>query len=66
MTIWFTLHRLFKQLIIRANTSGAVITDRNILTPLCLFVVTMPIQKAVTSGNGNTEFYRETTRSNLK
>jgi hypothetical protein len=26
----------------------------------------MPIQKAVTSGNGNIEFYRETARSNLK
>jgi hypothetical protein len=26
----------------------------------------MPIQKAVTSGNGNIEFYRESTRSNLK
>jgi hypothetical protein len=30
------------------------------------FVVTMPIQKAVASGNGNIEFYRETTHSNLK
>jgi hypothetical protein len=29
-------------------------------------VVTMPIQKAVTSGNGNIEFYGETARSNLK
>jgi hypothetical protein len=32
---------------------GAVITERNILTPLHLFVVTMPILKAVASGNGN-------------
>ncbi len=62
----FTLHRLIKKLIISANNIGAVITDRNILTPLRLFVVTMPIQKAVASGNGNIEFYRETTRSNLK
>jgi hypothetical protein len=28
--------------------------------------MTMPIQKAVASGNGNIEFYRESTRSNLK
>jgi hypothetical protein len=33
---------------------------------LRLFVETMPIYKAVTSGNGNIEFYRESTRSNLK
>jgi hypothetical protein len=45
---------------------GGVITERNILTPLPLFVETMPIKKAVASGNGNIEFYRETTRSNLK
>jgi hypothetical protein len=66
MTNCFTLHRLFKKLISSANTIGAVITERNILTPLPLFVQTMPIQKAVTSGNGNIEFYRESTRSNLK
>jgi hypothetical protein len=33
---------------------------------LRLFVVTMPIQKAVATGNGNNEFYIETTRSNSK
>jgi hypothetical protein len=33
---------------------------------LRLFVEIMPIYKAVASGNGNIEFYRETTRSNLK
>jgi hypothetical protein len=33
---------------------------------ICLFVETMPIYKDVASGNGNIEFYRETTRSNLK
>jgi hypothetical protein len=33
---------------------------------LRLVVQTMPIYKAVASGNGNIEFYRETTRSNLK
>jgi hypothetical protein len=66
MIIQFTFHRLIKKLIIIANTIGAVITDRNILTPLRLFVMTMPIQKAVASRNGNIEFYRESTRSNLK
>jgi hypothetical protein len=66
MTIRFTLHRLFKKLISSANTIGAVITERNILPPLRLFVVTVPIQKAVASGNGNIEFKKETARSNLK
>ena len=62
----FTLHPLIKKPIVRANTIGAVITERNILTPLPLFVLTMPIKKAVTSGNGNVEFYRESTRSNFE
>jgi hypothetical protein len=53
-------------LIVSANTIGAVIRDRYNFTALCLFDMTMPIQKAVTSGNGNNGFYRETTRSNLK
>ncbi len=66
MNIRFTCHRLIKKLIICANTIGAVITERNILTPIRLFVVTMPIQKAVASGNGNIEFYIESTRSNQK
>ena len=66
MTVQFTLHRLFKKLIISANTIGAVITDKYNLTPLHLFDEKMPIQKAVTSGKGNIEFYRETARSNLK
>jgi hypothetical protein len=66
MTIRFTLHHLFKKLISSDNTIGAVIKERNILTPLPLFVQTMPIQKAVTSGNGNIKFYRESTHSNLK
>ncbi len=62
MTFRFTWLRLIKKSIIRANTIGAVITERNILTPLPLFVQTMPIQKAVTRGNGNIEFYKESTR----
>jgi hypothetical protein len=66
MTIRFTFHRLFKKLIISANTIGAAIRDKYNLTPLRLIVMTRPIQKAVTSGNGNNEFYRETTRSNRK
>jgi hypothetical protein len=53
MIFRFTLHRLSKKLISSANTIGAVVTERNILTPLRLFVVTMPIQKAVAEGNGN-------------
>ncbi len=56
MTIRFTLHRLIKKSINCVNTFGAVITERNILTPLPLFVETMPILKAVASGNGNIEF----------
>jgi hypothetical protein len=62
----FTWHCLFKKLIISANTIGAVIRDRYNLTPLRLIVMTMPIQKGVTSGNGNNEFNRETARSNRK
>jgi hypothetical protein len=53
-------------LIVSANIIGAVIKDRYNFTALRLFDMTMPIQKAVTSGNGNNGFYRETTRSNLK
>ena len=49
-----------------ASLIGAVITERYILTPLHLFIVTMPIYKAVATGNRNIEFYRETARSNLK
>jgi hypothetical protein len=49
-----------------ANTIGAVRKERNMLTPLPLVVQKMPIQKALTSGNGNIKFYRESTRSNLK
>jgi hypothetical protein len=53
---------------VRANTIGVVTVSPYWLkfAALRLFVVTMPIQKAVTSGNGNIEFYRETVRSNLK
>ncbi len=36
------------------------------LATLPLFVETMPIYKAVATGNGNNKFYRETTRSNCK
>ncbi len=52
----FTLYHLIKKSINCANTIGAVITERNILTPIPLFGETMPIQKAVASGNGNIEF----------
>ncbi len=33
---------------------------------LPLFVETIPIYEAVATGKGNIEFYRESTRSNLK
>ncbi len=62
----FTLDRLIKKTIVRANTIGTVIRDRYNLTPLRLIVMIMPIQKAVTIGNGNNEFYRETAHSNRK
>jgi hypothetical protein len=39
-----------------ANTNGAVITERNILTPLRLFIQTSPINFAVASGNRNRLF----------
>jgi hypothetical protein len=45
MTFRFPLHRLFKKIIISANTIGAVISDRYNLTPLRLIVMPMPIQK---------------------
>ncbi len=51
-----TLHRLIKKSIRCANTIGAVITERKILTPLHLFVMTSPLNKAVASGNGNRLF----------
>jgi hypothetical protein len=31
---------------------GAVRAEKNILSPLCLFFETLPINKAVVSGNG--------------
>jgi hypothetical protein len=51
-----------------ANTIGTVMVSPYWLkfAALRLFVVTMPIQKAVASGNGNIAFYRESTRSNFK
>jgi hypothetical protein len=61
-----TKHRLIKKLITSANTIGAVITEMNILTPLHLFVMTSPINKAVASGKGNSFFYTKMTCSNCK
>jgi hypothetical protein len=53
---------------VRANTIGVVTVSPYWLkfSALRLFIVTMSIQKAVTSRNGNIEFYRETACSNLK
>jgi hypothetical protein len=48
------------------NTSAPIFKKVKKLAVLRLFVMTMPIQKAVASGNRNIEFYRETIRSNLK
>ncbi len=52
---------------VRANTIGIVTVSPYWLkfAALRLFIMTMPIQKAVTSRNGTIEFYRETARSNL-
>ncbi len=52
----FTQHRLIKKSISSANTIGAVITELNTLTPLHLFVMISPINKAVASGKGNRLF----------
>jgi hypothetical protein len=43
------------------NMSAPIFKKVKKLAALRLFVVTMPIQKAVARGNGNIEFYRETT-----
>jgi hypothetical protein len=48
------------------NMSAPIFKKVKKLAALRLFVMTMPIQKAVASGNGNIEFNREITRSNLK
>jgi hypothetical protein len=53
---------------VRANTIGIVTVSPYWLkfAALRIFVVTMPIQKALATGNGNNEFYIETTSSNCK
>ena len=53
---------------VAANTIGVVTVSSYWLkfAALRLFVETIPIYKAVASGKGNMEFYRETTRSNFK
>jgi hypothetical protein len=48
------------------NTSAPIYKKVKKFAALRLFVVTMPIKKAVASGNGNIEFQRETACSNLK
>jgi hypothetical protein len=52
----------------RANTIGIVMVSPYWLkfAALRLFVETIPIYKALATGKGNNEFYRERTRSNLK
>jgi hypothetical protein len=53
---------------VAAKTIGVVTVSPYWLqfAALRLFVETIPIYKAVVSGNGNIEFYRETARSNFK
>jgi hypothetical protein len=53
---------------VRANTIGVVTVWPHWLklAVLLLFVVTMPIQKALASGKGNNEYYRRRTRSKFK
>ncbi len=78
-TIGFLIRRCnVNRIVILQIRSATPIQDMNILTltypfrhykkfaTLRLFVETMPIPKAVASRNGNIEFYRESTRSNLK
>jgi hypothetical protein len=53
---------------VRASTIGVVMVSPSWLkfAALRLFVETVPNYKAVASGNGNKEFYKEITRSNFK
>jgi hypothetical protein len=53
---------------VSANTIGVVTVSPYWLkfAALRLFVQTIPIYKAVASGNGNKKFYKEITRSNFK
>jgi hypothetical protein len=48
------------------NKSAPIFKKVKKLAALRLVVMTIPIQKAAARGNGNIEFYRETTCSNLK
>ena len=57
------LHFIFSSPIGGANKKGEALQK---FAALHLFVETMPIYKAVATGNGNIEFYRETTRSICK
>jgi hypothetical protein len=53
---------------VAANTIGVVTVSPYWLKFAALrpYVETIPIYKAVVSGNGNIEFYRETAQSNFK
>ena len=53
---------------VRAHTIGVVMVSSywSKFAALRLFVETIPIYKAVATGKGNNEFYRESARSNLK
>jgi hypothetical protein len=53
---------------VRSNTIGIVMVSSYWLkfAALRLFVEKIPIYKAVATGKGNNEFYKERTSSNLK
>jgi hypothetical protein len=63
-----TRHAYSRYEYVAANTVGVVTVSPYWLkfAALRLFVETIPINKAVASGNGNIEFYRETACSNFK
>jgi hypothetical protein len=51
----------------QSGSNGKLVSSyRPKFTTLRLFLEPMPIYKAVASGNGNKEFYKVTTCSNLK
>jgi hypothetical protein len=57
------LHFIFASPIGRVNKKGEALQKICNTSPIC---ETMLIYKAVATGNGKNEFYRETTHSNCK
>jgi hypothetical protein len=50
---------------LKGKLAAPILTERNILTPLRLFIMTSPINKAVASGHGN-KLYIEKQRVKFK